>query len=286
MISMIIEKHLTITDADLSVVQTLKSELDLSSIRIKQAIQKGCLWSQIDHKINRLRRLKTKLQVGQQLHFYYNQQLLEQLPLTAELIEDNHAYSIWYKPAGMLCQGSRWGDHTTIYRYVEQHLKPERKAIIVHRLDKMTSGLLILAHQRKIAAAFTHIFEQRTIKKCYRALVHGIFEAAETELVIDAPLNGKSAVSRIQLINKNVLLNQSLLDVTIETGRKHQIRQHLADAGYPVVGDRLYGIENETTENPPDLQLTAYQLQFSCPVTSQPKSYQLPDSKLFKLCNN
>ena len=277
---MIIEKHLLITEPDVSLIQTLKNECELSSAQIKQAIQKGCLWLQKGQKVQRLRRLKTVLQTDQQLHFYYNKQILDQQPIAAELVEDNNAYSIWYKPAGMLCQGSRWGDHTTIYRFAEQYLQPERKAFIVHRLDKMTSGLIILAHQRKIASAFTQIFEQRKINKCYRTLVHGIFQDAENELIIDSPLNGKSAISRIKLIDKNEDLNQSILDVCIETGRKHQIRQHLAEAGFPVVGDRMYGIEDDKDKSAADLQLCAYKLEFSCPVTSEQKKYQLDDNKL------
>jgi len=280
---MIIEKHITITDPELSIVQTLKNESELSSAQIKKAIQKGCLWLQKGNKTNRIRRLKTPLQSAQQLHFYYNLQILEQHPKPASLIEDNNAYSVWHKPAGMLCQGSKWGDHTTIYRYAEQQLQPERKAYIVHRLDKMTSGLLILAHQRKIAAAFTQIFEHRKINKCYRAIVHGLFKEAESEIIIDTALNEKPAVSRIKLISFNESSNQSAVDIWIETGRKHQIRQHLNGAGFPIVGDRLYGPENTQQETIPDLQLAAFKLEFNCPVTSEFKQYQLDDKYLPQL---
>ena len=272
-----IEKHIQITDPTISIVEILKNATDLSSTQIKQAVSSGCLWLQNGVNTKRLRRLKKTLIVGQQLHFYYNQEILQQSPLVAELIEDNHAYSIWYKPAGMLCQGSKWSDHTTIYRYAERHLKPQRNAIIVHRLDKMTSGLIILAHQRKTAAAFSHLFEQRKINKCYRALVHGIFDSTD-ELTIDSPLNKKPAISQIQAIKNEPASNLSLIDICIETGRKHQIRQHLSGLGYPVVGDRLYGKKH--LENEPDLQLTAYRLSFNCPLTNEIKSYQLDEDKL------
>ncbi len=275
---MIIEKHLLITDPDISIIQTLKSELDLSSNEIKLAINKGCLWLEKGNNINRIRRLKTVLQAGQRLHFYYNREILRQNPLEAELIEDNQAYSIWYKPAGMLSQGSRWGDHTTIHRYAEKNLTPQRNSIIVHRLDKMTSGLIILAHQRKVAASFTRLFENRQIEKHYRAIVQGNFKEAENEMTIEIPLNEKSAISHFQLIEFNQQYNQSILDVRIDTGRKHQIRQHLALTGYPVVGDRLYG--EDPSGNKTDLQLTAYKLRFDCPVTGERKSYKLDGSKL------
>lgn len=277
---MLIEKHIVISDPELSVVATLKSEMDLSSIQIKQAVAKGCLWLEKANNIKRLRRLKTQLKLGQQLHFYYNSEILEQRPLGAELIEDNESYSIWFKPAGMLCQGSKWGDHTTIYRYAEQNLLPERQGIIVHRLDKMTSGLIILAHHRKTAAAFTQLFEQRKIKKCYRAKINGIFEEGlNDEFIIDTPLNEKSAYSRVKTLQTNLVLNQSLVNICIETGRKHQIRLHLSQMGYPLVGDRLYGSDLTDSEQVPDLQLTAFQLEFTCPLSGETKTYQLKDEQ-------
>ena len=274
---MIIELHTSITDPNQSVLNALKAECELSSGQIKIAIGKGCLWLESGSKIKRLRRIKTALKIGEQLHFYYNQQVLEQSPLTAELIEDNHAYSVWCKPAGMLCQGSKWGDHTTINRYVEKQL--QRTAFIVHRLDKMTSGLIIIAHQKKVAAAFTKIFEQRKIKKVYRALVHGIFED-ETELTIDTQVNEKTAVSHVQLITNSIEKKLSILDISIDTGRKHQIREHLSSIGFPIVGDRLYGIEDMDQQHIPDLQLVSYKLSFSCPVTSVSKNYQLENKML------
>ncbi len=273
---MIIELHLSISDPDLSVLHTLKKECELSSAQIKPAIGKGCLWLESGSKVRRLRRIKTSLKTGEQLHFYYNQQILEQQPLTALLIEDNHAYSVWYKPAGMLCQGSKWGDHTTINRYVEKQF--QRTSFIVHRLDKMTSGLIIIAHQKKIAAAFTRIFEQRKITKEYRALVHGLFEDAE--LTIDTPVNGKAAVSHVQLITSSAEKQQSILDISIDTGRKHQIREHLSSIDFPIVGDRLYGIEDASQEYIPNLKLVSYKLSFICPVTLIEKSYQLENEML------
>ncbi|MCP4272622.1 MAG: RNA pseudouridine synthase [Gammaproteobacteria bacterium] len=282
---MIIEKHILVTDTEQSILQLLGSELDrsksqLSTAQLKQAINKGCLWLERGKKIKRIRRLKSQLQSDQQLHFYYNQKILSEEPLKAQLIEDNGAYSIWHKPAGMLCQGSKWGDHTTIYRYAEKQLKPQRNSIIVHRLDKMTSGLMILAHQRKIAAAFTVLFEQRQIEKHYRVMVQGHFKQAEKLLTLDTDLNNKSAISHIKLMEINQQSDRSILDVHIETGRKHQIRQHLSMAGYPVVGDRLYGLDNEVEERVEDLQLTAYKLQFICPLSGEVKKYQMDESKL------
>jgi len=81
-------------------------------------------------KPRRLRRIKSKLKSGDQLTLNYDQSVLAGGCADAILVADEGSYSVWYKPAGMLCQGSRWGDHTTLYRWAEKHLEPERTAFI------------------------------------------------------------------------------------------------------------------------------------------------------------
>jgi len=82
----------------------------------------------------------------------------------------------------------------------------------------------------------------------------------------------KEAVSEISLQQLSSDSRQSLVDVRIETGRKHQVRRHLAGLGHPVIGDRMYG---EGEEDGVDLQLTAYLLAFHCPVKDEPVEYRL-----------
>ncbi len=275
---MIIEKHIPVTDPDQSVVEIINHNSDFSIGQIKQAIAKGCLWLSFNGNTRRLRRLKTKLQSGQELHFYYNSKVLELEPLDARLIADLEGYSIWNKPAGMLCQGSKWSDHTTIKRYVENYFNNDRIAMVVHRLDKMTSGLIIIAHRKKVAAAFTTIFEKRAIHKYYHAVVAGRFAALEHQtkkgFTINTAIDGKPAVSHLKLLEYNAKTDESLLEVKIETGRKHQIRKHLSSVGFPVIGDRLYGTMLDD-EPQPDLKLTAVKIEFHCPLTSKNVAFEL-----------
>ena len=268
--------HLTVEHDGVSAVELLTEASQLSRQAIKQAMQKGAVWLTRGKQTQRMRRASKKLKPGDELHFYYNPQVLNDAPQSAQLVADEGAYSVWNKPYGMLSQGSKWGDHCTIYRWAEQNLQPQRPAFIVHRLDRAASGLMMLAHSKKMAASLSALFEQRKVEKHYQVWVVGDFSGQVSgpwkRLTIDEPLAGKNAVSHFSLLEYDKEKNRSLLDVEIETGRKHQIRRHLAGAGFPVVGDRLYG---EATEGDEDLQLQAVSLAFQCPASGKLCSYKL-----------
>lgn len=273
----VIELHLPV-EVEGKAVALLASNSGLSNQQVKQVMQKGAVWLETAGHVRRLRRASRLVKPGESLHLYYDAEVLQQQPAEAELIADQGSFSVWYKPSGMLSQGSKWGDHCTIVRWAEQHLVPERPAFSLHRLDRAASGLILLAHQKKMAAKLSTLFEERKIEKCYRVLVEGCFPDDAEPRVIRQDLDGKPARSVVSVVGYNEKQNRSLLDVVIETGRKHQIRRHLAALGFPVVGDRLYGAADATSEL--DLQLTAAQLQFIHPDTGEALSYRLPDDRL------
>lgn len=279
------EYHIKIDKDRSNPVDVLSGATALSKQTIKQAMQKGAVWLSNEHGTQRLRRHSRKLQVGWEIHFYYNPEILEKEVAPAELIADHKSYSIWKKPYGMLSQGTKWGDHCTLYRWAEQHLQPERAAFIVHRLDRAASGLMIVAHKKNIASALSRMFADRKITKRYNAVVKGQFNVRDvineysilmpynTKLKVTQPIDSKASCSYIELSKYDALTDESTLTIEIETGRKHQIRKHLAGLGYPIVGDRLYGYSDET--DVPDLKLTACYLAFECPETHQQKQWQL-----------
>lgn len=265
------EFHIEVKEDADNAVALLASESGLSKQKIKQAMQKGAVWL-TDHKgTHRLRRQSKKISTGTTLHFYYDPLVLDAKVDDAILVADETEYSVWYKPRGMLSQGSKWGDHGAINRWVEKHLQPQRPAFIVHRLDRFASGLMLIAHKKTVASLLAELFQQKKINKRYKVIVKGQFPGKI--LTFDTPIDDKTATSHVTLLQYDESENISLVEVDIETGRKHQIRIHLSKAGFPVVGDRLYGDEHDNK----DLQLTAYNISFTSPIDGSEKTYLLND---------
>ncbi len=287
------EYHIEVYANALNALDLLSGATALSRQKIKDAMQKGCVWIETQNYTQRLRRAKKSLKKGEILHCYYNQEILGMNPPEARLLSDEGSYSIWNKPSGMFSQGSKWGDHCTIYRWAEKHLQPQRPALLVHRLDRAASGLIILAHKKKTAAKFAKMFQEHKIEKHYQVWVKGDFStvltvssastaATRKPLIITEKIDGKEAESQISLLNvDNDSAGKPLsrLNVEIKTGRKHQIRKHLAGLGFPVIGDRLYGYNDDNGDKEREnLQLKAVRLKFCCPETGKEKVFSLEES--------
>ena len=270
------EFHVDVTNSSIPVAELLKQHSCLSKQQIKQAMKKGAVWvSESDTGHKRLRRADKTLKIGQQLHLYYDANVLGLQVDAAVLIADEGDYSVWYKPYGMLSQGSKWGDHCTINRWVEQNHHPQRPAFIVNRLDRAAQGLMLIAHTKSAASALSGLFEKRAISKQYTALVSGSFPE---HLILDAAVDNKDALSNASLLTYAPVTKKSLVSIEIETGRKHQIRKHLSGAGFPIIGDRLYG--PDVDDSRVNLCLVSSYLAFNCPITGLDKSYLLKDDYL------
>lgn len=275
------ELHLPISDESESAITVLATASGLSKQNIKQVMKNGAVWLSHNGNTRRLRRAKHQLKSGDELHLYYDLAIQSTVAPVPQLIADESDYSIWYKPQGMYSQGTKWGDHCTVGRWVERHL--DRATFTVHRLDRAATGLILLAHKKSSAAKLSALFVERKINKRYRARVVGQFPTAPQ--LFEQAIEGREARSHAQLINYDAQLNCSLVEVKIETGRKHQIRRHLSSAGYPIIGDRLYGYTEEDREGcteegnstKEDLQLLAYQLSFIDPTSAAEKCYRVPE---------
>jgi tRNA pseudouridine32 synthase/23S rRNA pseudouridine746 synthase len=266
-----VEIHLSIEAPEELPIDLLHRRTGLPKQRIKLAMTQGAVWVTRGRNTQRLRRAKRLLRVGDELHLYYDAEILAQAPSEPILIADLGGYSVWQKPYGLRCQGSKWGDHCTVVRWAERNLEPERSAFTVHRLDRAANGLVLIAHSKSVAAALSSLFRDRKVEKRYRAVVAGDFSRQALPLRVEQPIDGKAALSVFEHLRLIADGQRSVVDVCIESGRKHQIRRHLAGLGHAVIGDRLYG---SGEDDGVDLQLTACFLAFQCPVTDERVEYR------------
>ncbi len=159
---------------------------------------------------------------------------------------------------------------------------------IVHRLDKDTSGIMVVAKTVQSHVLLSEEFKARTVDKEYLALVRGIFKEKNGRIVANIgrhPINrkkmavceeghGRYAVSNWQVLEEYAGL-WSLVRVKIETGRTHQIRVHMISLGHPVAGDKLYGRGRDAMQFPRQM-LHAHRLQLPHPVTKEIISFTAP----------
>jgi tRNA pseudouridine32 synthase/23S rRNA pseudouridine746 synthase len=264
-----------VTEEAHTALDLLSARSGLSRQRIKDAMNKGAVWWARKNKTLRLRRATQVLASGTRLQLFYDANVLMRVPEPPLLVADAGHYSVWFKPHGLLSQGSQWGDHCSVLRWAEVHLHPRRPAFLVHRLDADAAGLILIAHDAKSAARLSQLFQEHRIQKYYQVQVNGLLQLPDTVTTIARAIDGKSAVTHVRLVGHNLANNSSQLDVHLETGRKHQIRRHLADIGNPIIGDRLYG-----TASKQPLQLLAYRLAFRCPFTHNNVDYVVTNEQL------
>ncbi|MDE5546970.1 MAG: hypothetical protein K2M84_03630 [Anaeroplasmataceae bacterium] len=195
------------------------------------------------------------------------------------LFEDNHIL-VALKPKGVLSQadGSDKEDMLTLLKdYIkEKYHKPGNVYLgLVHRLDLFTSGIMVFARTSKAASRLTKQVQEHTFKKKYLAIVEGKIEGSKTlksyllknekEKKSYPHPNGVEAILSYTAIDFKE--DKTLLDITLETGRFHQIRCQLSSIGHPLYGDAKYGSRHKIDSY--DFPLEAYSLSFRHPVTDE-----------------
>ena len=205
--------------------------------------------------------------------------------LGLEVLHVEPAFVVLAKPPGLLSEPGRGPDKRDSLLIRAQAVYPDAR--IVHRLDMMTSGVIVLARETLAHASLSEAFRERKVDKRYEALVHG--RPAQDEGEIDLPLvvdwpnrprqivchgTGKPSLTHYRVVGEThvdgvgTLARIALAPVT---GRTHQLRVHLASLGCPIAGDPFYGIAGDTA---PRMMLHACGLAFAHPLTGEPVVFE------------
>ncbi|MFG1481854.1 RNA pseudouridine synthase [Halobacteriovorax sp. HFRX-2_2] len=260
------------TAADLLAEKCAKAGIELSKIKIKNLMKQGACWTK-SAKPERIRKAKYEIKRGQTIKLYVDPNIAEFDMSTVECMHETHHYGVYFKPAGLLCQGTKYGDEYTIIR--EIHKRTGREPFLIHRLDKETAGLMMIAYTKKAARAFSEQIKNHKIQKTYQAEIKGKPEKAKR---LESVIDGKKAILEYEV--KKYLEKTALVEVNLITGRKHQIRIQFTELGFPVMGDPRYGKGNV---NDTGLALIASKLVFDDPWRSgNLVTIELPqDKRLF-----
>lgn len=211
----------------------------------------------------------------------------EDIPLDI-LFEDDNLLLI-DKPAGIVAHPGDGSEHGTVvnallhkFANFADAFEDKHRPGIVHRLDKDTSGLLLIAKNQECLERLQRMFKNREINKTYLAVIHG-HPRQQNDTIHHAiarhPVNrkkmacvkdGKHAVTHFSVIQQGFIDNQpvAFLEVKIETGRTHQIRVHLSEIHLPIIGDKLYGGSRRNPHAPRQM-LHAWELEFKHPFTGR-----------------
>ena len=265
---------------DLFVISVIK---DLSRMNAKRLIEDGNV--QVNSKNSKV---SYKVQNGDiiEIHIPEAKQLdLKAQEIPIEVVYEDSDIIVVNKPKGLVVHPANGNWDGTLVNAIMAICKDSLSGIggevrpgIVHRLDKDTSGLLIIAKNDKAHINMSNEIKNREVKKVHIALVRGI--VAENEATINMPIgrsnkdrkkmavvkNGKEAITHFKVIKR--FDKYTLLEVKIDTGRTHQIRVHLSEIGHPVVGDEIYS--NGKNEFGVHGQLLhAKSLDFKHPITGK-----------------
>lgn len=264
-----------ITRDQISLGELLEKVSKLSRSDLINAAAKGAIWVQQGKgKVLRQRSLKTIIKPQDTVSLFYDPKVLS-LPQveSAECFYENEHYGVWLKGPGVLAQGTQYGDHSSLMRFIE--IKKSRPVYLVHRLDRETGGLMVFAYSSNAAGKISELFQKSMITKLYEVIVLGEMKLG-TKGTIDTVLDNKSALTHYEVLE--VKDGKSRLVVKIDTGRLHQIRRHLESIGHPVMGDPKYGKGNKNRDG---LELLAKSISFTDPWDKKIKIWAISEDLEF-----
>ena len=256
---------------------------DLSRTNVQRLIESGNILVN-----NKIQKISYKVQANDEISIVVPEAKeieLKPQDIKVDIVYEDSNIIVVDKPKGLVVHPAVGNPDGTLVNAIMNICKESLSGIggeirpgIVHRIDKDTSGLLIIAKNDKAHINLSEQIKNREVKKIYIALVRGI--VPENEATINMPIgrstkdrkkmavvkNGKEAVTHFKVLNR--YKKYTLLEIKIDTGRTHQIRVHMSEIGYPVVGDMVYsngknefGVEGQ--------MLHAKSLDFKHPITGE-----------------
>lgn len=270
----------------------LSRKTDFTRSRIQQLIKNGDITvNGKNAKNNKKIKSSYKIEENDRIEIFIPEtEQAEIIPenIKIDIIYEDEDIAVINKNAGLVVHPAQGHYSGTLVNAILYHIKDlsgingEIRPGIVHRLDKDTSGLIVIAKNDKAHINLAKMFQEKKIKKTYLAILKGKLTKEKGRIVtqigrdtddrkkmtvIKGNDRGKEAITNYNVICSNELF--TLVRVYIETGRTHQIRVHMKYMGYPILGDMVYGRKDSEKRQ----MLHAYKLEFLHPVTEKPMKF-------------
>ena len=292
----IIEVVVAHDDAGKRIDAFLCAHTELSRSRVAALMQEGALL--VTGKM--MQKPSFKVDEGQKISLTIPQVKpveIEAQDIPLDILYQDSDVAVINKPCGMVVHPAAGNEDGTLVNALLYHVHDlsgiggEMRPGIVHRLDKDTSGLILIAKNDKAHASLSEQFKDRTMEKHYRALAYGSF--GDDHGLIDAPIarhpvdrkkmaivkDGKPSQTEWTVLER--LKGAMYLDVHLLTGRTHQIRVHMHSQGHPLLGDKIYAPNIKMKIHIPRLMLHAHTLEFTHPTTAERMKLQAPLPDVF-----
>ena len=253
-----------------------------SVLRERQAQVNGKSITQFDHP----------LKVGDKVEILWDRIIPQKHPRELKIIFEDDNLIVINKPAGLLTVATDKEKRKTAYSMLSTYVKdenPDNKIFIVHRIDRETSGLLLFARNETVKRQIQETWETTISQRTYVGVVEGDLQPGEGTISSwlketkafrsyssQIPDQGVHAVTHYKKLRSNNTF--SLVQLNLETGRKHQIRVHMQDINHPIVGDKKYGSKQSPIRR---MGLHARVLAFTHPVTGEECHFETPIPKKF-----
>ena len=256
---------------------------------LEKSIRKGKI------KLNKKKTSSSyKLRSGDEISFYNfnyenkNQNKFKYIPSKKKLTENerslldnNDDFIVINKKAGISVQGGTNSKNNLVDIFSNSELFKDTKPYSVHRLDKETSGVMLIAKNYLSAKLLTSLFRLRKIHKTYLAICHGVFKNKNGEIRGNLiKYEKEKKITELAITNYNVISSNnffSFVELKPITGRKHQLRKQLSFMGNPIVGDSKYNISNLKMRGEKKLMLHAYKIRFMINKKKYNFKADLPD---------
>lgn len=284
---------INVENGDIRIDKYLISYLNESRSKIQKLIKDGNV--SVDGKkvnSNFIVRCGMKISVSDNKEETYE---IKQLDIDLDIVYEDDYFLIINKPSGLVVHPAVGHKDDTLVNALVKHCKLSNDDIrpgIVHRIDKDTSGLLIVAKDDNIHEKLANMIKNKEVTRKYIALVHGVINHSTG--TIDAPIgrditdrkkmavtdiNSKDAVTHFKVLER--LNNVTLIECVLETGRTHQIRVHMKYIGHPIVNDPVYGHKKKINDYGQLLHssylslihpITGEFLEFTCQIPKEMES--------------